>query len=1193
MTGRYYILFGLFLVCLSGIPAPAASALDADPVLLSAPDKKPFIMTIMGVRKAFPVASDTIRVEIGAASNSGPLNTLNAYRIVSEDDPEFAYEKFIQPADVVFPDGHSVTEAVVPDGFKSESRDANITEFKRETVDVKLHAPMQPGKSYAVIVFGNGTDVISAGRAAYEFRYDSEDIGKAPDIRHRPDLMTLTALGLRGLDSVGNGIIRLEFGPSFSHKAGYQLKHYRITVNGAPVTVKAMGRRSQIDLYRPVGWPYSVIMQHEVFLQLDRVLAEGDRLRVEVDPAVVSGANAAEMTFSDKYSFSDAIKVNQVGYIASAVKTAEIGRWLGSFPDESAILATSAETEQFRDISADDIFFGSKKVTEDKDGKGADEDDGAEQDKASPKDGPSRSGGTGSGSEPAASSHDFSRSSLKFDAPPSFQIRDARTDKVVFSGRSRLSNPGNRSEGNAKYSGENVYEIDFTEFKTPGRYYIAVPGAGRSFEFAIASDIYKEAFEVASYGVFAQRCGIALEKPYSDWLRIACHNHGIQVTTQRKIDGGQFVDAKKAIFEKNTSPDVTAPPSIYSGPGLIAHFPFDGSAANSVPGGMTLSPLKDTKQSFKVLPNLLWDGDSNQVFETKSEQDNGWTGRLDYDKSSGLTFHYWLRRTDAPKGNRYDGELIALRSGKSNSFRVSCNWGVPYYDFNGSRFYSGTRIGDDRWHSYAFTIGRDAGAGKWTIRAYIDGRFVRAGSAPDSFTPGNDFLLGAVTNIGAEGCYFDELRIYNRVLGEDEIGKLAERVDALVPKKIHVSGGHHDAGDYNPRSHIDVAQVLMDAYEVAPRKFYDGQLNIPEKDNGIPDILDEALWALRLWIGLQDEDGGVYNGTESDGDPNFFQTVDRDPKGDFAYAKDSRGSFLFAGAMAQASRLLKAVGKTEMAADYLTRARRAYDWGVKNKPQTNDTKTFGYYYTVPLAYAAAQLFHTTGEDVYHRAFLDNTPWKKDPKAKMNPGDNRYDLSSAAYAYAAVPPSMADPSVHSDVIRAICEEADMYVEASNKAPYKFVRHPYAPINWGTGAYEHFVTVVWHAWAFTDNKLKVKSYREAMIKTADNTLGCNPLNICWIVGLGSNSIHAPLHNSRFNPTGFSVAGMQGQGPDDRGKEYGYTATLFPKRDNTPPLYCFIDSIFAIEMNEGTVNNQAETMAVFGLLLPDVKKTDEKKP
>ncbi len=1182
MTGRLHPALPAFsLVCLFLAGIPPVYAMDADKTLIAAPDKKPFVMTVMGVRKAFPVAADTIRVEIGMASNTGPFLELGAYRIVSEDDPEYAYEKFVRPSDVSFPKNHSVTELSVPEGFKAETNAANITDFKRETVDLKLHAPMRQGKTYAVVTRGSGSDVVSAGRAAYEFKFDAADIAKAPDVEHATDLRTLTAMGLRGLDSVGNGIIRLEFGPTFFCQEGYLLKHYHVTVNGESVTIMAMGRHSQIDLYRPTGWPYSVLMQHDVFLQMDRVLKEGDRLRVEVDPSIVSGANTAEIVFSDKQSFSSAIKVNQVGYITSAVKTAKIGRWLGSFPDEAAILATSAETEKYRDISADEIFFGAFRGEKD------DKDKNASADKADPaKADKAESVNSGTASTAA---HEFSKSALKYDAPPSFEIRDARTDEVVFSGQSVLSNPGNRSEGRAQYSGENVYEIDFTSFKTPGRYYIAVPGTGRSFEFSIASDVYDEAFQTAAYGVFVQRCGIALEPPYSEWRRIACHDHGIQLTTQRRIDGGEFADAKKAVFVKNSSPDATARPVIYAGPGLIAHFPFDGSAANAVAGGMALSPAKGTVQSFKNLPNMIWDGESNRVFETKSGRDNGWTGKIDYDKTKGITFHFWLRRTDAPKGNRFDGDVLALRLGRSDSFRFYCSWGVPYYVFNGSRIYSGGRFGDDRWHSCSVSIGPDSESGQWTCRVYRDGMLLKSASAPDTFSPGNELTFGAITNVGAEGCYFDEFRIYNRVLSDEEIAKLSERVEAVVPKLITASGGHHDAGDYNPRSHIDVAQILMDAYEVAPRKFYDGQLNIPEKDNGIPDILDEALWALKLWIGLQDEDGGVYNGTESDGDPNFFQTVELDPKGDFAFAKDSRGSLLFAGAMAHASRLLKSVGKKEMAADYLKRARRAYDWGVNHKPPTNDAKTFATYYTAPLAYAAAQLFHTTGEDAYHQAFLDNTPWRKNPKAKMT--DSNYDLSLAAYAYAAVLPSKADPTLQSDVIRIICEEADMYVNASDKAPYKFVRHPNAPINWGTGAYEHFLPVVWHAWAFTDNKIKVKAYREAMIKTADNTLGCNPLNLSWIVGLGSNSIHAPLHNSRFNPTGFSVRGMQAQGPDNTGKEYNYTDTLFPKRDKTPPLYCFIDTIFAIEMDEGTVIHQAETMAAFGLLLPDVKKTEEK--
>ncbi len=1198
MTGRLRPAVScLFLMCLFAAGMPATYALDADPALIAAPDKKPFVMTVMGVRNAFPAAADVIRVEVGAASNSSTLYELEAFRIMSEDDPEYAYEKFVQPAGISFPKDRSFPEVSAPKGFKSESKAANITEFKRESVDLKLHSPMQAGKTYAVVTRGHGSDVLSAGRAACQFRYDPAALSNVPDTGRAPDLMTLTVLGLRGLDSVGNGIIRLEFGPTFFCQEGYLLKHYHVSINGEPVEIKAMGRRSQIDLYRPVGWPYSVIMQHEVFLRMDRVLAEGDRLRVEVDPEVVSGANAAEIVFSDKRSYSSAVKVNQVGYITSAVKTAEIGRWLGSFPDEAAVLATSGETEHFRDISAEELFFGASKIEKDaqvaKDRSSSEKADTPDKNEPAlpDKDESAKPGKTETinAGTASAADHEYSKSSLRYDAPPPFEIRDARTHEVVFSGQSKLSNPGKRSEGRAQYSGENVYEIDFTSFKTPGRYYIAVPGTGRSFEFSIATDVYGEAFRTAAYGLFAQRCGIALEQPYSEWRRIACHNKGIQLTTQRRIDGGEYIDAKKAVFEANLSSEVAVRPPVYAGPGLIAHFPFNGSAANAVPGGMALSPTNGKAQSFKVMPNLIWDGEANQVFETKSDRDNGWTGKLDYDKEKGLSFCFWLRRNDAPKGNQFDGDILTLRSGRGRSFRFSCGWGVPYYEFNGTRIYAGSRFGDDRWHCLIFTL-KPESDGRWTCRIYRDGKHVRTGTSSASFTPGNDMVIGAVTNKGAEGCYFDEFRIYNRVLSTEEIEKLSERIEALVPKLIQASGGHHDAGDYNPRSHIDVAQVLMDAYEVAPKKFYDGQLNIPEKGNGIPDILDEALWALKLWIGLQDEDGGVYNGTESDGDPNFVQTVELDPKGDFVFAKDSRGSLMFAGAMAHASRLLRSLGKKEMADDYLNRARRAYDWGISNKPQTNNVQTFGNYYTAPLAYAAAQLFHTTGENAYHQAFLDNTPWQKNPKTKMI-GDN-YDLSLAAYAYAAIPPSKCDITMHSNVVRAICEEADMYINASNKAPYKFIRHPYAPINWGTGAYEHYLTVVWHAWAFTDNKLKVKTYRDAMIRTADNTLGCNPLNLSWIVGAGSNSIHAPLHNSRFNPTGFSVSGMQVQGPDNKGKEYRYTETLFPSRDKTPPLYCFIDSIFAIGMDEGTVIHQAETMAAFGLLLPDVKSPEEDK-
>ena len=1174
MMERIFNAFSRFLPAILLILPTAAPALDADQTVIDAPDKKEMVMTVFGLRKAFPVAEDVIRVEIGAATNGVTHGELDSYRIVSDDDPEFAYESFVTPANVSVVSGGTIKEADVPEGFKAESDAANITTFNRYTVDLKLHMPMQPGCTYAVVAMGHGSDMVSAGRTGYQFEFDPADIAKAPAVDHAAELRTLTVLGLRGLDNVGNGIIRLEFGPTFSPVEGFVVRHYHVTVNDKPVSVTDMGRRSIIDLYRPTGWPFSAFLQHEVFLRLDTKLNEGDKLRVEIDPEVVSGTNAASITFSDKHSFSSTIKVNQVGYIASAVKTAFIGRWLGSFPDERAILTAGSEAERFREISTDEVFFGSSTKSE----------------KLTDKPGRNDAASDSSGQKThSAADTEFSKAALRYDTPPPFEIREAGTDRVVLSGVSTLKNPGNRSEGKSQFSGENVYEIDFSDFKTPGRYYIAVPGTGRSFDFSIAPDIYDEAFQTAAYGLFAQRCGIELKEPYSDWRRIACHDRGIQLTTQEKMNSGEFIQKDKAIFKPNDSPEVGTRPAIYSDPALIAYFPFNGSEADAVPGGMTLSPTKGKAQTFKSLSNLIWDGSSNGVLAPTSEGPNGLSGKLDYVPEKGLTIAFWMHRTDAPQGNHYDGTIFALSNGSKISFNFKCIWGAPLFNFYGKKVYGSGRFGDKKWHHYAFTLARDTKAKSWTYAIYFDGKLRKSETAPDSFVPGHDFLLAELTEKGTEGTSIDELRIFNRPLEKDEIAKLAERIEAILPMTLPATGGHHDAGDYNPRSHIDVARVLMDAYEVAPKKFRDGQLNIPERDNGIPDILDEALWALKLWIGLQDADGGVYNGTESDGDPNFVQTVELDPKGDYAFAKDSRGSLIFAGAMAQASRLLKSVGKDDMACDYLARAEKAYEWGKKNKPKTNDASQFGSFYTVPLAYAAAQLYHTTGESAYHNDFLDNTPWKKKQKTKMIADDGSYDLTLPAYAYAAVPVSKADSMVHSDVIRAICDEADRYLKASNAAPYAFVRHPNAPINWGSGAYDHFLTVVWHAWAFTDNRVKAREYREAMIRTADNTLGKNPMNISWIVGLGTRTVRAPLHNSRFNPTGFAVRGMQVQGPDVKGKEYRFSETLYPKLANTAPLYAFVDAIFAIGMDEGTVLSQAETMAAFGLLLPDAKPKD----
>lgn len=443
---------------------------------------------------------------------------------------------------------------------------------------------------------------------------------------------------------------------------------------------------------------------------------------------------------------------------------------------------------------------------------------------------------------------------------------------------------------------------------------------------------------------------------------------------------------------------------------------------------------------------------------------------------------------------------------------------------------------------------------------------------------------------------------------------------------LHGVGGHHDAGDYNPRAHIDVAQALFDTYELAPKKFTDGQLGIPEHGNGIPDIVDEGLWALKIWETLQDEDGGVRGGTESQGDPNLMQTVDLDPCGDFAYRKDAGWSFVAAGVFAQASRILSSLGKTERAADYLSRAKRAYDWATRHSGAAVDggEKVLSYAELLSgaseedsatrdsatsddahdpapprlndssRAYAAAQLFHTTWEEAYHGDFKACCPWVGNPKAPLILW-KAYDMKEAAIAYALIPvgKGKADAKLHQAVVGAFESEANQYMFASSKLAYPFIHHGYTMELWGAAAYENYLVPVWNAWRFTGRQ----EYFDWMVRTCDNTLGANPLGLSYIVGLGQRTIRCPLHNSRYRPAGLTmdkngkplpggrpVDGLQCQGPLSDGAGYFFQASAYPEISTKKAiLHNFADCHFCIGMDEGTVNNQVLTMAAFGLLCP----------
>ncbi|MCZ7669345.1 MAG: glycoside hydrolase family 9 protein [Chloroflexi bacterium] len=99
---------------------------------------------------------------------------------------------------------------------------------------------------------------------------------------------------------------------------------------------------------------------------------------------------------------------------------------------------------------------------------------------------------------------------------------------------------------------------------------------------------------------------------------------------------------------------------------------------------------------------------------------------------------------------------------------------------------------------------------------------------------------------------------FARGAGHPQDAEAAFRSGAKPP--IDVSGGWYDAGDYGKYVNAGATAVsdLLWAYELFPQQFPDGQMNIPESGNGVPDLLDEARWELDWILKMQEPESGGF-----------------------------------------------------------------------------------------------------------------------------------------------------------------------------------------------------------------------------------------------------------------------------------------------------------------------------------------------
>ena len=144
--------FRLSLVLLCIVPCAlciASAAPAADPL-----DLKPWALECHGLRGAVAVSSNEV-VAVFGASCTGARNQPKAWRVRSEDDPAYAYEKFVQPVEAKTL-AHDI-ELEWPAGFAAPNPARQ--ELRRHLVLLRLPTPLKPGVRYGLVAHGDGAPI--------------------------------------------------------------------------------------------------------------------------------------------------------------------------------------------------------------------------------------------------------------------------------------------------------------------------------------------------------------------------------------------------------------------------------------------------------------------------------------------------------------------------------------------------------------------------------------------------------------------------------------------------------------------------------------------------------------------------------------------------------------------------------------------------------------------------------------------------------------------------------------------------------------------------------------------------------------------------------------------------------------------------------------------------------------------------
>ncbi|MET0265006.1 MAG: glycoside hydrolase family 9 protein [Duganella sp.] len=405
----------------------------------------------------------------------------------------------------------------------------------------------------------------------------------------------------------------------------------------------------------------------------------------------------------------------------------------------------------------------------------------------------------------------------------------------------------------------------------------------------------------------------------------------------------------------------------------------------------------------------------------------------------------------------------------------------------------------------------------------------------------------------------------------------ASAASAARPAGTEISSpkGWYDAGDYNKyivNSGIST-YTLLAAYEDFPAFFKQQHLNLPASGNGIPDVLNEALWNLDWMLTMQDpNDGGVYHKLT---DKNFdgYIMPDQATQQRYVVQKTTAAALDFAAVMATASRVLAPYQQQlpGLSQRMLAAARQAWEWAKANPAvyyqQPADIKTGEYGdrdVGDEFAWAAAELYITTGDAAFYDAMQAPGVQATVPSW----GDVRGLAWLSLARHHQKLGAAADRALIASRVDALSQQL---AAAWKKSPYGIAMQT-GDYVWGSNAVAlNQAMVLLHGYRLSGKR----DYLDAAQAGLDYVLGRNAVDLSFVTGFGARSAQHPHHRPSIADgvaapvPGFLVGGPQPGQQDKKDCKVPYPSPL--------PARSYLDDACSYASNEVAINWNAPLVYV----------------